>query len=111
MLHEEPHNSLPNFLCNCPRLQRLEIRIPKELSWADSLTQFVLYDAREQGVWRDVRSVTVSVIIGGLPGDARDHFFSETVGHLKRYEKWWEKVAITKNDYQGAVTIDAYASI
>ena len=113
MSPEALHNSLPNFLCNCPRLQQLEIHFPKDLSWADSLTQFVLCDAREQRVWRNVRSVTVRVIFGGPPRDARDHFFSETVGHLKRYEKWWEKVTITKNDDNlwGVVTIDTYASI
>ena len=96
VLHEEPHNSLPNFLCDCPRLQQLEIRIPKELLWADSLAQFVLCDAREQGVWRDVRSVKVSFGFRGLPWDAWDHFFSETVGHQKRYEKCWKKVSVTK---------------
>ena len=115
--HQAPHKSLPNFLCNCPCLQQLEFEIPKELSWADSLAQFVLCDARERGIWRDVRSVKVTVGVHSFEEDARDHFFSETIGHQKRYEKWWKKVAVTKDDrswpvsytksYLGAVTIDA----
>ena len=117
MSPEAPHNSLPNFLSNCPRLQQLEIVIPKELSGADSLAQFVLCDAREQGVWRDIRSVKLNVGVHNFQADARDHFFSETIEHQKRYEKWWKKVTITKDDrswpdrdiisYLGAVTIDA----
>ena len=88
-----------------------------ELWWADSSIQFVLCDAREQGIWRDIRSVKVRVGFHGPPGDARDHFVSETVGHQTLYEKWWKKVAVTTDDqfwttgmlgnYSGAVIINA----
>ena len=93
---EAPRNTLTNFLSNCSCLQQLEIDIPKELWWADSLVRFVLCDAMEQGQWRDIRSVKVEVKFDGSSLGVRDHFFSEVVGQQQHYEKWWEKVKVTK---------------
>ena len=93
---EALHQSLPNFLCNCPCLQQLEIRIPKALSWADSLIRFVLCDAREQGVWRDIGSVHVWLSLDGSSRDFVRLFFSQMVGRQQHYEKWWKEVAVTK---------------
>ena len=94
---EACHKSLANFLCTCSCLQQLEIHLYFEgLRGAHSLIQFVLYNAREQGVWRDIRSVKVMVeFLPPLEGSLHP-FFSETVGHQWYYEKWWEKVTVAK---------------
>ncbi len=94
-----PLKSLTNFLCHCSCLQQLKIQISKALvSWADSLIKFVLCDAREQEVWRCIRSVKVWVDLNNSSWVAGRHFFSRTVGHQQHYEKWWKKVTVTKKN-------------
>ena len=92
---EAPRNSLINFLSNCSCLEKLEIDIPKKPWWADSLVQFVLRDARERGLWQDIRKAKVRVMFYGSSCGVADHFFSEVVGQQQHYEKWWERVAVT----------------
>ena len=105
---EALYKSLTNFLCNCPRLQQLEIYIPKYLSWADSLAQFVFCDAREQGVWRDIRSVQVRFNIYGSVRDDVLPFFIQTIGRQQHYEKWWKKVTVMRG-WSKTVVIHASA--
>jgi hypothetical protein len=61
----------------------------------DSLIQFVFCDAREQGVWRDIRSVEVKVWFTGSSRMMGYHFFSQMVGHQQHYEKWWKEFTVT----------------
>ena len=96
-------NSIRDFLFNLPRLQNLYITIPR-VSGLDSLIQAVFYDAREQGVWRDIRSVEMKVWC--VVYSERSHFFDRTVGHQHLYEKWWKEFTVTK-DNRGMVTVRA----
>ena len=103
---EAPRKSLTNFLCNCSCLQQLDIHIPMEPWWAGSMTQFVLCEAREQGAWRDIKSVKVSVDFYGFSWGVVHHFYAETVGRQQHYEKWWKQVAVTK-EHTDSVIITA----
>ena len=60
-IHEPALNlALYDFICNCSRLQKLEI-LNFRFSAIDSFIQFVFCDARKHGVWRDMRSAEVGV--------------------------------------------------
>ena len=89
---EPGSESIQDFTYGCPCLQTLEIGISQDLG-LDSLIQFVFCDAREQGVWRDIRSVELRV----------RYFFVQTVGHQKHYEKWWKKFTVAKQDFMTVI--------
>ena len=88
-------NTLHDFLFNLPCLQNLYIAIYVD-SGLDSLIQVVFCDARERGVWRDIRSVEMKVWYGGFSEGSR--LFDWTVGHQHLYEKWWKEFTVTKDD-------------
>ena len=97
-------NSIRDFLFNLPCLQHLYITIPPD-SGLDSLIQAVFYDAREQGVWRDIRSVEVEAWFIDSPEGS--HFFDRTVGHKQLYEKWWKEFTVSKADRVWRVMVRA----
>ena len=86
---------LHDFLFTLPCFQKLYISISLRAG-PDSLIQFVFCDAREQGVWRDIRSVEVDV----EPDSSSEvsHFFDRIAGHQQLYEKWWKEFTVTKAD-------------
>ena len=104
-IDEAPHTPLANFWRTCSCLQQLEIhiRLSKDVWWTNVLLMFVLYDAREQGVWLHIRSVKAVVRVIDFPVDV---FSSKAVGHRQNYEKWWKKFEITKEATE-LVTINA----
>jgi hypothetical protein len=89
---DEVLESLRNSLSNCSCLQELRIEI-HEISRLDSLIQFVFCDAREQGVWQDIRRVGLiqHVNISGL-----DQVFNEWIGQTLHYKKWWKELTVNK---------------
>ena len=97
-------NPFHDFLFNLPCLQELYISIFLG-SGLDSLIQVVFCDAREQGVWRDIRSVEVEV----RPGDSseRYHFFDRAVRHQRHYERQWKKFEVTKDTWKRVVIFRA----
>ena len=97
--------ALQHFLCTCPCLQNLDIRISRG-SELHSLIQFCFCDAREQAVWRDIRSVEVKVMIAGTSND-KDHCFNEMVGHQQHYETWWKEFTVTMEDLRMMVIVRA----
>jgi predicted RNA-binding protein with PIN domain len=62
-----------------------------------SLIQLVFWDAWEQGVREDIRSVKVDIYFGYSENDI-DHFISQMVGHRQHYEKWWNEFTVTKEE-------------
>ena len=90
-------NSIRDFVFNLPCLQNLYITIPPD-SALDDLIQAVFYDAREQGIWRDIRSVEMKFWPSGY--SERSHLFDRTVGHQHIYEKWWKEFTVTKDNWQ-----------
>ena len=87
--------SLQDFLLDCPCLQRLEVVIHHCLG-LDSLVQFALCDAWEQGVWKNIGSVEFMVIFH--PSNAGNPFFTQMAGHQQHYRKWWKEFTVTKED-------------
>jgi hypothetical protein len=87
---------LHDFFHDCPSLQKLEIFLSQDLG-LDPLIQFVFYDAWEEGVWRDIRSVQVTVWF------ERSDFCSRVVGHHHHYGKWWKELSVTKEDPERVV--------
>jgi len=83
------------FVFTLSSLQNLDISIP-QTSGIDSLIHFVLCGAREQGIWRDIRSVEVEIRCNSLAEVS--HCLDEAVGHQQQYEKWWKTFAVTKDD-------------
>ena len=100
---------VPQFLihvsCRFPFLKQRKIRLAKDAWWAHSFLQLVLCEAKEQGVWRDIRSVDVMIRRTDFSAGG---FFSEAVGHQQDYEKWWNKVTVTK---ENADLITIHASV
>ena len=96
-------NSLHDFLFTLPCLQTLYISISID-SGLDSLIQVVFCDRREQGVWRDIRSVEMKLWHGG--SSEGDHLFDRTVRHRHFYEKWWKEFTVTE-DNLGTVIVRA----
>ena len=88
-------NSLRAFFLDLSCLQKLYITISLH-SRLDSLIRFVFCDAREQGVWRDIRSVEVEAWFSGYSEGPL--FFDRIVGHQRLYEIWWKKFTVTKAD-------------
>ena len=91
--------SLHHFFYNCPGLQKLEIFLSQYFG-LDPLIQFVFYDAWEQDVWRDIRSVQVMVWFDSSP---RDGFCNRMIGHQQHYKKWWKELTVTMEDPERVV--------
>ena len=100
-------DSAHDFKINLPCLQQLYISIS---SWSglDFLTQLVFCDAREQGVWRDIKSVEIEILFNSSLEAIR--FFDQAVGHQQRYEKWWKTFTVTK-EFVGWVLVKINASV
>ena len=109
-IHNEAFSKpLQNFLLCCPYLQQLEVVIYHH-SELDSLFQFVFYDAREQGVWQDIRSVKLTV--GFTQFADRIPFFNQILGHQQHYRESWREFTVTnekRNRWRDDVIIRASA--
>ena len=97
---DQTHNGtfskpLQNFLLNCPYLQQLEVAVYHH-SELDSWFQFVFCDAREQGVWQDIRSVDFRVRF--IHPDAKIIFFNQMLGHQQHYGKSWREFTVTNEE-------------
>ena len=95
--------SLTKVLFNFPCLKQLVIRTFMDGCLAHPLLRLVLCEARKRGVWRDIRSV--DVMIRGTAFSS-GIILSEAVEHQQDYEKWWEKVKVTKEN-ANLITINA----
>ena len=96
---------LTDFLCDCSRLQKLQIDIMEKSGSEDSLMQFVFGGARDQGVWREIRSVEV---VFWLFRPSRNNEKRPFAGHQQHYyERWWKEFTVTENTCQPWVTIRA----
>ena len=89
---------LQDFLWGRPCLQSLEVTISNDLELGP-LFQFVFCNAREQGVWRDIRSVEVKVTFTGSPEGDAYRFFNQVVRDQQDYEKWWKEFTVTMGDF------------
>ena len=88
---------LSDFLCDCSHLQELEIAIrDDDLGCIDSFMRFVFVNGREQGMWRDIKSVEVKL---SSPAGGAQFFFNQTVRHQHDYEKWWKEFTVTMGDF------------
>ena len=88
-------NTLHDFLFNLSCLQNLYITVSLG-SGPESLIRFVFCDAREQGVWKDIKGVEMEVWQGG--SSEGFHLFNRTVGHQHLYKKWWKEFTVTKHN-------------
>ncbi len=61
------------------------------------------FDAWEQGVWRDIRSVEVIVWFPGSARGDKNDFFSQISGHQQHYEKCWKEFKVTVGDYNRVI--------
>ena len=95
-ISEAARKCLTDFLCRCSHLQELKIHIGEELGSEDSLVQFVFGDAREQGVWRDIRSVEVMVRLSGSSRKYENRSYAWMVGYQQHYEKGWKEFTVTE---------------
>ena len=93
--------SLFDFLLNCPCLKYFDCSLRYE---SNSLIQFVFCDAREQGVWKDIR--TVKVELWGMDNDAVQNL-TQKYEHEQQVMKWWKKFAVRRADYQGGAVFKA----
>ena len=84
------HRSLYDFLLNCPHLQYFDCSIACE---HDSVIQFVLCDAREQGVWKDIRSV--KMVIWGMDDVVQN--WVQNHGREQHYDKWWKEFTVSSS--------------
>ena len=96
-------NALHDFLFNLSCLRKLYISLPLD-SELDFLIKAVFCDAREQGVWRDIRSMEVKVWYGSSSEGSR--FFRRTIGHQHFYGKWWKEFTVTRDNW-GTMTVRA----
>ena len=96
-------NTLHDFLFKLSCLQSLYIYISL-VSGLDSLIQIVFCDAREQGVWRDIKSVEMK--FWNDASSEGSHLFDQRVGHQHIYGKWWKEFTVTKDDW-GMVIVRA----
>ena len=78
-------------------LQILNINVPHYLG-VDFMIHFVFCGAWEQGVWRDIRSVEVVVVL--YDSSKVFPFFDKIVGHQQLYEKWWKELTVTKDNWE-----------
>ena len=92
-------NSFHDFLFNLSCLQNLDITVPQGLG-IDSLIDFVFCDPSEHRVWREIRSVNVTIVFNFF-SEAYESF-DQTVGHQQRrlYEKWWKSFTVTKERWE-----------
>ena len=94
LIDETAPKAIRDFLYNRSSLQKLELSLT--WSWGvNSLIQFIFRVAREQGVWRDIRSVEVKVWLNGFPSNDGNYFFRQMVGRQRHYEKWWRKCTVS----------------
>ena len=94
--------SLHVFTFNLPCLQELYISIAP-YSGRDSLIQLVFRDAREQGVWQDIKSVKVEVEFTFMT--KASHFFDQTIADQQHYQKWWETFTVTMKNSKPMVIV------
>ena len=92
------------FLRDCSRLQELEVHLHEHLESKDSLMHFVFGDARSQGVWRDIRSVEVAIVVPL----SRNNIIASMVGHQQNYEKWWKEFTVIERPGGRWVTARAF---
>ena len=85
----------PHPLFNFSSLQILDIFVPHYLG-VDFMIHFIFCGAREQGVWRDIRSMDVTVWLNDT--SEAFSFFDKIVGHQQQYEKWWKEFTVTKDE-------------
>ena len=97
-------NLLRDFLFNLSCLQKLYISISLH-SGIDSLIRFFFCDAREQGVWRDIRSV--EVVTWFSSSSEGSHFFNRAVSHQWLYQKRWKEFIVTKDNQRGMMIVKA----
>jgi hypothetical protein len=99
-------NSLHGFLFTLSCLQDIRIKV-RHGSGIDSLLDFVFCDARDQGVWRDIKSVEVEIMsrFFVIPPEAPD-LFNQTVRRRPRYEKWWKTFTVTM-EFVNVVKVNA----
>ena len=106
-ISEAAFKCLINFLCDCPRLQELEIHILENSRHVDSLMEFIFVNAREQAIWRDIRSVEVTLRLIGAQLDNDNRFLASVVGNQQHYEKWWKEFTVTQKPGEAWVTVRA----
>jgi hypothetical protein len=87
------HNSLHDFVSSLSCLQNLYVFVPHGFG-TDSFLHFVFCEAREQGVWRGIKSVEVEIEFRSSSKKVADHF-NQRVRHQQRYEKWWKTFTVT----------------
>jgi hypothetical protein len=83
--------SLHGFLFTCSCLQELKIKI-SHCSGLGSTIQFVYCDAQEQELWKDIRSVKVTVYHSS--DIIRSEFVNQIVRHQQHYAKWWKEFIV-----------------
>ncbi len=98
---------LIDFLCDCSRLQELEIRTRDYSGRMDSLMQFVFVNAREQGIWRDIRSVEITVLFDAPQWDTHERLFVSMEGHQQQFAKWWKEFTVTEKSSGHMVMVRA----
>lgn len=98
--------SLRDFLRNCSGLQKFKILLSQDLG-LDSFIQFVLCDAWEQGVQREIRDVEVKIRFTALSRDDAYHFFSQVVGHQPHYKNRWKEFTVTREDWAMVIKVRA----
>jgi len=86
-------NLLHVFLYKFSCLQDLSISVPQGLG-IDSLIDFVFWGALGHGVSQDIRSVEVGIEFNSYT--EAWNFKDQTVGHRRRYEKWWKSFTVDK---------------
>jgi hypothetical protein len=91
----DPLKALHVFLLKCSCLQELDISTDYHPA-LDSLIWFALNDAREQGTWKNLRSVEAEVKF--YSAETRSHFLNQMVGHQEHYEKIWNKFSLSEDD-------------
>ena len=89
--------NLTNFLCGCSRLQEIKVHIRDDLGCIDTLMQFVFVTAREQGIWRDIRSVEVVAWLIVSSRNNENRFSASMAGYQPNYDKWWKGFTVTEN--------------
>ena len=87
--------SLPKFLLNCTYLQQLEVAIYPRAE-LDSWFQFVFCDAREQGVWKDIRSVEFGLKFN--QHYAKIPSLNQMLRHKQHYGKSWREFTVTREE-------------
>jgi hypothetical protein len=92
-LDEGVLKSLHEFLLKSSCLQELKITI----DYDDSLIQFVLCGAQEQGVWKNIMSVEMKIWVS--PFGPGYQSFNEMITHQQCYQKWWKEFTVTQESF------------